>query len=140
MEKFSNKKIEMVFRFYPDSIREKLLELRELIFSTAGKIEGGGPILETIKWGDPSYAVSKGSPIRLGLKASSTEHYRMFFHCQTTLVKTYRQLYPDCFVFEGNRAIVFHLDEPIPLQELSHCIQLALTYHQIKHLPLLGAG
>ncbi len=41
--------------------------------------------------------------------------------------------------FEGNRAVLFDVDTSIPVAELKHCISLALTYHKVKHLPLLGA-
>jgi len=52
----------------------------------------------------------------------------MYFHCQTTLVDTFRTLYPSRFTFEGNRAIVFDETAAIPVRELRHCISLALTY------------
>lgn len=38
----------------------------------------------------------------------------------------------------GNRAILFGIDEEIPEDALKTCIELALTYHSIKHFPLLG--
>ncbi len=40
---------------------------------------------------------------------------------------------------EGNRAIVFNIKGKIPINELKHCFSLSLTYHKIKHLPMLGA-
>ena len=63
----------------------------------------------------------------------------MFFHCRTSLVATFRELYMEKFTFEGDRAIVFHENDEIPIDELKHCISLALTYHRRKHLPMLGA-
>jgi hypothetical protein len=36
---------------------------------------------------------------------------------------------PD-FKFEGNRAIVFDLDETVPVDSLAFCIAAALTYHR----------
>jgi hypothetical protein len=56
----------------------------------------------------------------------------MYFHCQTDLVGRFRGLFPDCFRFEGNRAIVFLADDVVPRQELSLCIAMALTYHLDK--------
>jgi hypothetical protein len=53
----------------------------------------------------------------------------MFFHCQTSLVATFRELYPDSFAFQGNRALVFALADEVPEDALKHCIALALTYH-----------
>ena len=63
----------------------------------------------------------------------------MFFHCGTKLVDTFRELYRDDFNFEGNRAIIFHEDDTIAMDALRHCIALPLTYHNVKHLPMLGA-
>jgi hypothetical protein len=40
---------------------------------------------------------------------------------------------------QRNRAIVFNVTDEIPVSELKHCVSLALTYHRIKHLPMLGS-
>jgi hypothetical protein len=52
--------------------------------------------------------------------------------------RNYRELYGDTFSFEGSRAIVFNTNDKIPIEELKHCIFLALTYHNRKYLPMLG--
>jgi hypothetical protein len=62
----------------------------------------------------------------------------MYFHCKTRLVDTFKVLYADSFHFEGNRAIIFNVDDKIPIEALKHCITLSLTYHHRKNLPLLG--
>jgi hypothetical protein len=56
----------------------------------------------------------------------------MFFHCQTDLVATFRELYPNQFAFNGNRSIVFDAADKIDKKALRHCIALALTYHLRK--------
>ena len=43
------------------------------------------------------------------------------------------------FTFEGNRVIVFGETEGLAVDEMKHCILLTLTYHRMKHLPLLGS-
>ena len=43
-----------------------------------------------------------------------------------------RELFSEVFNFEGNRAIVFDVNESIPTEELSLCIAAALTYHLEK--------
>ena len=43
------------------------------------------------------------------------------------------------FTFAGKRAIVFHESADLPVGPLKHCISLALIYHRIERLPLLGA-
>ena len=49
-----------------------------------------------------------------------------------------KERYKDKFNFDGNRAIVFNIKDKISVNELKHCISLSLTYHNIKHLPMLG--
>jgi uncharacterized protein DUF1801 len=125
--------VDGVFRAYPPALRRELLALRRLVLDTARKTEGVGPIEETLKWGQPSYVTSQtgsGSTIRIDAVKPQPGRYAMYFHCQTNLVATFRQLYPKEFVFDGNRAILFDPARPLPEEPLRHCIALALTYHR----------
>jgi hypothetical protein len=111
------------------------MALRRLIFETAAAIEGVGPITETLKWREPAYlteASKSGSTIRIGWKKSAPSRYALYFHCQTHLVETFRAQFPDLFVFEGNRAIVFEETDAVPVAPLAMCIAAALTYHRDK--------
>ena len=126
------------FQAYPQQIRQNLLFLRKLIIQTAEETEGVGELEETLKWGEPSYLVKGGSTVRIDWKKANPQQYAMFFHCQTKLVDTFKELYRDKLCFEGNRAIIFNENDVIPIEELKHCIALSLTYHRIKHLPMLG--
>jgi len=72
-------------------------------------------------------------------KSKNPDQYAMYFSCSTSLVATFRNIYKNDFQFQGDRAIIFKMDEIIPKQALKHCIRLTLTYHKVKHLPLLGA-
>lgn len=139
MKKFKDLEVAEIFDSYPTHIRKKMLFLRQLVFDTASELESVGPIEETTKWGEPSYVVKGGSTVRMDWKRSSPIRYAMYFHCKTTLVDTFKELYRDRFKFEGNRAIVFDENDAIPVEELKHCIALSLTYHQRKKLPMLGA-
>ncbi|MCF6300326.1 MAG: DUF1801 domain-containing protein [Proteobacteria bacterium] len=139
MRKIENHEVADVFNSYPKHIRQKMMFLRQLVLDTTSEIEGIGKLEEAIRWGDPSYLTKYGSTIRVGWKKSKPSQYAMYFHCNTKLVDIFKKLYRDKFKFEGNRAIVFDKDEEIPIEELKHCISLSLTYHRIKHLPLLGA-
>jgi len=139
MDKIRSASVAEAFRQYPDAMRQKLLFLRQLIFDVAATTEGISPLEETLKWGEPSYLTKSGSTIRLGWKKSVPGQYALYFHCKSKLVDTFRELYRDVLRFEGNRAIVFAEGDEIPVEALKHCIALALTYHRIKHLPLLGA-
>ncbi|EKO5176709.1 DUF1801 domain-containing protein [Vibrio vulnificus] len=126
------------FDEYPDNARVRLEELRNLVFKVASELELG-EVDETLKWGEPSYSVKTGSPLRMDWKLKSPNNYYLFFNCQTKLVDTFRELYGDELVFQGNRAIVLSLSKPLPETVIKSCLELALTYHQRKNLTLLGA-
>lgn len=133
-----NKELSEKFDSYPHEAKSKLLELRELIFEVASGLDDVGELQETLKWGEPSYVSKIGSTLRIDWKESNPNQYVMYFHCQTKLVDTFRELYREDLNFEGNRAIIFKLNVRVPKRILKHCISLALRYHRVKHLPLLG--
>jgi len=137
-----NKEVEAVFKHYPPHLYDKLFFLRGLIIQTAIDSNEIDALEETLKWGEPSYLTKTGSTVRLGWNKSSPpsqQQYMIYFHCKTKLVDTFKELYGDTFRYEGNRAIVFEMDEIIPEPVLCHCILLSLNYKKIKDLPLLGA-
>ena len=139
MEFITNPSVHNKFESYPTLVREKMYALRALVIQTAKETEGLDTLEETLKWDEPSYLAKKSSTIRMDWKESRPGEYAMYFHCQTKLVDTFKELYSDKFKFEGNRAIIFSLDEKIAKNELQHCISISLNYHKVKHLPLLGA-
>lgn len=121
------------FDAFPGPIRRCLLQVRGLIFETAGKHERVGPLTETLKWGEPAYlteATGSGSTIRLGPVKSSDKDCAVFFDCRTDLVETFRERFPDAFAFEKNRAILLPVSNPLPRAPLTACLATALTYHQ----------
>ncbi|WP_428609109.1 DUF1801 domain-containing protein [Sedimenticola sp.] len=126
------------FESYPSHIKPLVLQLRELVFSVAEDWQLG-EINEFLKWGEPSYQVKNGSPIRMDWKPKFPNQYFLFFHCQTKLVDTFRELYSEVLEFEGNRAIVLHTNSDLPIKAIRHCIEMAMRYKNIRHLPLLGA-
>ncbi|MFP6808882.1 MAG: DUF1801 domain-containing protein [Pseudomonadales bacterium] len=132
-------KIADTFDGYPLPVRAKLLIIRQLIIDTALEAEGVGRLEETLKWGEPAYLTKGGSTIRISQHKPSPEHYAIYFICSTNLIDTFQELYPETFTFEGNRAIVFHLNDKLPVNELKHCLSLVLSYHTRKKLTLLGA-
>jgi len=135
MEPFQSSEVESVFKGYPEPLQTKLLRLRQLIFETAAADKDIGPLEETLKWGQPSYLtpVSKsGSTLRIDQISKGEQYYGLFVHCQTSLMATYRELYPDQLTYEGKRCIRFELDHEPPEEPLRHCIELALTYHRHK--------
>ena len=115
-----------------------MLRLRELVLETASEIEGIEVLEETLKWGEPSYLTKHGSTLRMDWKAKKPEQYALYFKCTSQLVPTFRTLFDNRFTYEGNRAIVFKVNENVPEKEIRECIRMTLNYHKIKHLPLLG--
>ena len=130
--------VEEVFENYPEIAKEKMRNLRNLILATASEVAGLTHLEETLKWGEPSYVTKKGSTLRIDWKPRSPEQYAMYFNCNSMLVETFRMVFGDLFQYEGNRAIIFPLNGHLPEAELKHCITACLTYHQVKHLPMLG--
>ncbi|MEJ2425274.1 MAG: DUF1801 domain-containing protein [Candidatus Thiodiazotropha sp.] len=126
------------FDSYPEHIKLLILYLRELVFCIAEDLDAG-KVEESLKWGEPSYQVKGGSPVRMDWKEKYPNHYFLFFHCQTKLVDTFRELYSDTLEFEGNRAIVVKIDKKLPEVVINHCLEMAMNYKNIKNLPFLGA-
>ena len=139
MELTSDPKVKEVFDRYPKSVRKQMLNLRGLILNTASEIDGLEKLEETLKWGEPSYLTKYGSTVRIDWKEKDPAVYAIYFKCTSSLVETFKIIYKDKFQFGGKRAILFQLDDKIPEIELKHCISLALRYHKVKQLPLLGA-
>jgi len=133
-----NPKVETKFDSYPKHIKPKMNKLRKLIIETAKEIDSIEEIEETLKWGEPSYLVKKGSTIRIDWKAKTPDQYAIYFKCTSRLVTTFREVYGDTFNYEKNRAILFGMKDKIPKAELKDCIAMALKYHLLKDKPLLG--
>ena len=127
--------IEAVFEAYPQPVKSRLLALRRLIFDTAKSTKGVGALEEALKWGQPSYLTPEsksGSTVRIDQLKTEAGGYAVYFHCQTDLVETFRELYPTQLRYGGNRSILLNATEKIPEPELRHCVALALTYHARK--------
>jgi len=133
-----NPQVDLKFQSYPKEIQVKLNHLRSLIIETASDNDSIQELEETLKWGEPSYLVKKGSTIRIDWKAKTPTQYAMYFKCTSKLVETFKEVYGDIFKYEKTRAILFDLNDEVPEKELKECIELALKYHSVKNKPLLG--
>ena len=138
MMKIEDTKVAEVFENYPKPYQKKMQNLRKLVWEVADEL-GLEDLEETLKWREPSYLTKHGSTVRMDWKKKNPDQYAMYFKCTSKLVRTFKVIYPDMFTYETTRAIVFKLEDKVPKKELKHCIRLALTYHKVKHLPLLGA-
>ncbi|MGE0347857.1 DUF1801 domain-containing protein [Hydrogenophaga sp.] len=134
MTPFAHAGVAARFATYPPRARRKLMALRELILRIAATTEGVGGIEETLKWGEPAYVTPNraGSTIRLDWKPNDPDHCAMYFNCQTTLVDTFRTLFPRELRFDGNRALLLPVQGEAPQDTLALCIAAALTYHLQK--------
>lgn len=118
------------FAGYPEPARGALLQLRGLIFDVAASTPGVGSLTECLKWGQPAYltaATNAGTTIRLGVPKQGG--CAIYTHCQTSLISDFRQLFPQGFKIEGNRAVHLDPDQPLPLDALRLLVHAALTYH-----------
>lgn len=134
----TNPKVDEIFANYPDSIRSKMQFLRELVIETAEETAGVDELEETLKWGEPSFITKSGSTLRMDWKEKTPDQYAMYFQCTSRLVETFRMVFDQKFQYEGNRAVVFQLNQKIAVAELKECIKASLMYHKVKHLLTLG--
>lgn len=123
---------------YPSAAREKIMTVRKLVFEVVRENGLVAP-QETLKWGEPAYLVKGGSTLRIAWKPSNPDRCSLYFNCQTPLLETFREIYPDVFNYDGKRAIHIGIGDDYSEAALRHCIGLTLMYHKLKHLPLLGA-
>lgn len=120
---------------YPIAIRRHVLALRDLVLDVAAKTPGVGPLEESLKWGEPAFVTAQsksGSTVRIAWKKSQPGQYAMYFNCQTTLVDSFKTMFPAAFKFEGNRALVFEEGGDVAEAALRICVAMALTYHAGK--------
>ena len=122
---------------YPTAIQQQLTQLRQLIHSLAYE-QNIDSLSEACKWGQLSFVCDQGSTIRIDKLKHSDTRYAIYFHCQTTLVKTFKSLYGDQLNYEKSRAIIFDISDDLPIDIVKNCLLMAFEYHQRKHLPLLG--
>lgn len=134
----TNPIVGQIFANYPPVVRDRMMFLRQLVIETAEEIEEVVELEETLKWGEPSFVTKNGSTLRMDWKGKAPDQYAMYFQCSSRLVDTFRMVFGPQFQYEGNRAIVFQLNQKVPVPELKACIKACLTYHKVKHLVTLG--
>jgi len=138
MKLITDPQVDLIFENYPNAVRDKMQFLRELVIETAKEIESIHTLEEVLKWGEPSFVTKNGSTLRMDWKEKTPHQYAMYFQCSSRLVNTFKLVFGAKFQYEGNRAIIFQLDQKIPQVELKQCIKATLTYHKVKDLITLG--
>lgn len=133
--------VRAVFDAQAPALRAALLDLRGHVLAAAARSGRVGELVETLKWGEPAYLPKRarvGTTVRINALKGSADRYGAYFHCQTTLLESFRHLYPDAFSYEGNRAILLRVGEAYPVEALRHCLTLALTYHLKDQAAITG--
>lgn len=129
--------VEAIFENYPETVNKKMKVLRALVIEVAKETESINFLEETLKWGEPSFITKHGSTLRMDWKAKAPDQYAMYFKCTSRLVETFKKVYGNLFQYQGNRAIVFSLDQEVPVEALKACIKATLRYHKVKqHITL----
>lgn len=126
-------RVESVFENYPNKVRSQMFFMRNLVLECAEEIEELSELEITLKWGEPSFISKYGSTLRMDWKEKSPDQYAMYFQCSSRLVETFKMVFSHTFQYEGQRAIVFQLDDTIPVEELKSCIKATLMYHKVKN-------
>lgn len=112
--------------------------IRQLVCECAEELDEIEVLEETLKWGEPSYLTKYGSTLRMDWKEKSPDQYALYFMGTSRLVEIFKLLNSDKLNFEGSRAIVFKLEDEIPVIEVKECIKSALRYQKVKKLSTLG--
>ena len=110
--------------------------LRDLIYEVARNTAGVGKLEETLKWGEPAFLTPQtksGTTVRIDWKPKNPDVIGVYVSCNTTLIPTFKSMFPDELSFEGNRAIMFPVDQPFPGKQLMICLQMAMRYHLDKN-------
>lgn len=68
MKLTTDPRVEVVFANYPDFVKDKMRNLRNLVIETAREVEGISHLEETLKWGEPSFLTKHGSTLRMDWK------------------------------------------------------------------------
>tara|TARA_B100001109_G_scaffold255877_1_gene261979 strand:+ start:10453 stop:10881 length:429 start_codon:yes stop_codon:yes gene_type:complete len=119
------------FASYPEEVKPHMEYLRLLVLETAKEL-GIEELEETLKWGEPSYLTKKGSTLRMDWKAKNPNQYALYFKCTSKLVPSFKAVFGDVFEYQKNRAILFQINQEIPIQEVKQCIAATLQYHKVK--------
>lgn len=89
------------FNAFPPVERQVLKALRQTVLNVACE-RSIAPMVEAVKWGQPSLAPPKkfGTPVRLGLQGTRPA---LFVHCGSPVIARFREIAPEAEL-DGNRA------------------------------------
>lgn len=126
--------VQAVFDRVPEVPRQRLLEMRALIFDAA-EATGAGPLQECLKWGEPAYLPVRprvGTTLRLGWKPERSGTCSLFVNCNTDLADRYRTHFPKAFTYHGARELRLPATGTFAEAAFQQVAAMALTYHRDK--------
>ncbi|MFW2513849.1 hypothetical protein ACNI3K_08745 [Demequina sp. SO4-13] len=124
--------VEAAIADYPRPVSDRIVELRGLVWEVAAAEPAIGRVIETLKWGQPSYLPAQprtGTTVRIDRIGPGAD-VGVFTHCQTSLVEEFRAAHGDLLEHDGTRALVVPAEGPYPARELREHIRSALLYHR----------
>ncbi len=89
----------------------------------------GLTISDSLKWGEPSFKVTGGTPVRLNWTEDKPDKFFLYFNCKTVIIDHLRNQYGPILTLIGNRAVELNLNREVPKEILADCIKMAFQYH-----------
>jgi hypothetical protein len=129
----SEELVDAALRDLPSAHQAFALRIRDIIRDVAEQLDLDGGLIETLKWGQPSWLPARrgiGTTVRLAVHNDTM--LGLLVHCQTNLLDGFRLTFGDELSYSDNRAVLFDVNKPLPEDAVRHCVTAALTYHRNK--------
>jgi hypothetical protein len=129
----SEELVDAALREFPDVHQAFALRIRDIIRDVAQQLDLEGGVIETLKWGQPSWLPARkgiGTTVRLAVHNDTM--LALLVHCQTNLLDGFRLTFGDELSYSDNRAVLFDVRKPLPEDAVRYCVTQALTYHRNK--------
>ena len=124
--------VKAIWMAYPDRAQLYLRKIRLRLLQLAARLEGVGPLTECIRWHEASYrtaATKSGLMLRLGWHPTRPAQVAIYFHCRSQMMVKLQRVYDNQIETLGNRAMVFDLNKPLPMDIIDDVLAMALTYY-----------
>ena len=121
--------ISRVWAAWPEPAQAMANDLRALFMSMAPE---GRPLIESTKWGEPSWRPTKGgTTLRINWRAERPDDLGCFAHCQTDLIERLQALHPEAVRYGPPRAVYLDLHRPTPEHVIKDLAAMAFTYKRV---------
>lgn len=124
--------VEAALADYPDATRDRVLQLREVLWEVVAAEPAIGVVEESLKWGQPSYrpaTAGTGTTVRID-RVSGSDDVAVFTPCSTSLVAEFRAAHGSIATYDGKRGVIVPAEGEIPLAALRDHMREALLYFQ----------